>query len=298
MMATSSRSGAQEAASQDATCTACETVFGTAELVEQILVHLPAKQLFTSQRVCKTFANAIAASPAIQVKLFKRLPSHPKTQTPGSTNPSAKGKRPAQPEAPGDRELAATVPLHSILSPWLVVIPRRRRCTRGMPAPQYVKVQFKWRRSARAYFITTNEDSYLDTYFCDPPCRTITVHQRYLVDGDGFENTQDMQTDRPMTVREVLEKALDQTGSVTDSFSDMPGIPCTNMRAVVKSHEQVKGCTDGSKTVLSKAEFTLHGVVKPVILKDETEGPNEMAFIHRLPNRKVASSRARAKMAM
>jgi hypothetical protein len=101
-----------------------------------------------------------------------------------------------------------------------------------------------------------------------------------------------------MTVREVLEKALDQTGSVTDSFSDMPGIPCTNMRAVVKSHEQVKGCTDGSKTVLSKAEFTLHGVVKPVILKDETEGPNEMAFIHRLPNRKVASSRARAKMAM
>jgi hypothetical protein len=298
MMAPFSRSGTQEVANQDATCTACETVFGTAELVEQILMHLPAKQLFVDQRVCKTFTNAIATSPAIQVKLFKRLPSHPETQTPESTNPSAKGKRSAQPEASVDRERAAKVPLHPILSPWLVVIPRRRRCTRGMPAPQYAKVQFKWRRSARAYFLTTNKDSYLDTYFCDPPCRSITVHQRYLVDGDGFENTQDVQTDRPMTVREVLEKALDQTGSVTDCFSDMLGIPCTTMRAVVKSHEQAKGCTDRSRTVVSKAEFTLHGVVNPMISKDATEGPNEMAFVHRLPNRKVASSRARAKMAV
>ena len=75
-MAPSSLFDTQEAANKVITYTACQTVFGTAELVEQILAHLPAKQLFVDQRVCKTFANAIAASPAIQVKMFRHLTHH------------------------------------------------------------------------------------------------------------------------------------------------------------------------------------------------------------------------------
>jgi hypothetical protein len=269
-------------------------VFSTAELVEQILVHLPAKQLFGSHRVSKTFANAIASSPAIQVKMFKRLPDHPKKQTSESTEPSAEGKHPAQPGAPSEAELAAR---HPVLSPWLVVIPRMRKCMKGMRPKKGVKVQFKLRRSKRRFFFTAKEDSYLDTYFCDPPCRTITVQQKYNVHGDSFENTQDVQIDRPMTVREVLERSLNQTGPITDSFSTNKEIQFGTMRSMIRSHEQEKGCTDGSKTVLSKGEFVLHGVLNPLLLEDETTELDEMMFNRRLTNRKVASSRARARMA-
>jgi hypothetical protein len=101
-----------------------------------------------------------------------------------------------------------------------------------------------------------------------------------------------------MTVREVLDKALDQTGPITDSFSQQPVIQCGTMRAMMKFHEQEKGCTDGSKTVFSKVEFVLHGVHNPVILDGATTGSNESMLSHRLPSRKIVTSWARASMAM
>ena len=275
--------------------TACQTVFGTAELVEQILAHLPAKQLFVDQRVCKIFANAIATSPSIQVKMFRRLPHHSQKQASGSVGNSMEGKPPTQHEVSGGAKLATNPQPRPILSPWFVVVPRMRKCTKGMRVrPRDVKVQFRWRRSARRYFVTIKDDSYLDTYFCHPPCRTITVQHTYFVDGDDFENTQDVQIDRPMTIREVLDKALDQTGPITDSFSQEPLIQCGTMRAIIAFYEQEKGCTDGSKTVLSKVEFILHGVHHPVILEDSTD---DLLWNHRLPNRKVVSTQTRERMA-
>lgn len=295
MIAPSSLFDSQEAANKAITYTACQTVFGTAKLVERILAHLPAKQLFVDQRVCKAFANAIASSPSIQVKMFRRLPHHSQKQASGSADSSMEGKPPAQQEVSGGAQLATNPQPCPVLSPWLVVVPGMRKCTKGMRVrPRDVKVQFRWRRSARQCFVTTKDDSYLDTYFCDPPCRTITVQQTYLIDGDDLENTQDVQMDRPMTIREVLDKALDQTGPITDSFSQEPLIQCGTMRAVMEFYEQGKGCTDGSKTVLSKVEFVLHGVHHPVILKDSTD---DLLWSHRLPNRKVVSSQTRARMA-
>ena len=70
------------------------------------------------------------------------------------------------------------------------------------------------------------------------------------------------------------------------------------MRSIIKSHKQENGCTDGSKTILPRVEFVLHGVFNPVILEDETTGPDEVRSLYGLLNRKVASSRARARMAM
>jgi len=292
-MAPSSRSGTQENANQDATRTACETVFGTAELIEQIIAHLPAKQLFVDQRVCKTFASAIAASPTMQVKMFKRLPDSSRMQALKSADSSVTGKHPARSKAPGAAELATKPQLRPILSPWLDFVLKVPQCVRYYP-PREKKVESKWRRGARGRSFTTKEDSYLDTYFCDPPCRTITVQQYYLVDGDGFDNTQDVHTDRPMTVREVLEKALDQTGPIIDSVSYKQVVACETMRSIIKSHEQEKGCTDGSKTILSRAEFVLHGVFNPVILEDETTGPDEVRSNYLLAKRGFALSRARA----
>ncbi|GAB7323510.1 hypothetical protein MBLNU13_g07027t1 [Cladosporium sp. NU13] len=211
-----------------------KTALGTAELVEQILAHLPAKQLFVDQRVCKTFANAIASVQVIQVKIFKRLPESSEKQASGPADNSMEGNPSL--EVSGGAEPATNPQLRPILSPWLVVIPRMRKCTKGM-RPRAMK-----------------DDSYLDTHFCDPLCRRITVRQTYLVDGDDFENNQAVQIDTLMTVREVLDKALDQTGPITDSFSQEPVIQCGTMRAIIKCPEQEKGFTDGSKTVLCKVE--------------------------------------------
>lgn len=164
--------------------------------------------------------------------------------------------------------------------------------------PRPVKVQFKFHRSARGYFFTTKEDSYLDTYFCDPPCDTTTVEQSYLVNGDVLENTTTMRTDRPMTLREVLELALDQTGLIADSSSGASENLPDTMRAAIKLREQQEGCTDGSKTVLSNVEFFLHGVFDFVGAEGERTETRKLTLDNRLPNREVASSQERANMAM
>ncbi|KAK3642881.1 hypothetical protein LTR56_010478 [Elasticomyces elasticus] len=49
-----------------------QAVFNTAELLESILLHLSAKQVFGIQRVCKQFRDIVATSILLQQKLFLR----------------------------------------------------------------------------------------------------------------------------------------------------------------------------------------------------------------------------------
>ncbi|KAK4958801.1 hypothetical protein LTR10_003598 [Elasticomyces elasticus] len=49
-----------------------QAVFNTAELLESILLHLSAKQVFGVQRVCKQFRDIVATSILLQQKLFLR----------------------------------------------------------------------------------------------------------------------------------------------------------------------------------------------------------------------------------
>jgi hypothetical protein len=49
-----------------------QAVFQTSELVENILVHLPAKTIFGVRRVSKSFSNAVKNSLPIKEKLFLR----------------------------------------------------------------------------------------------------------------------------------------------------------------------------------------------------------------------------------
>jgi hypothetical protein len=50
-----------------------KAVFNTSELLEQIILCLPVKNIFGIQRVCKQFRDVIAGSPKIQEKMFLRL---------------------------------------------------------------------------------------------------------------------------------------------------------------------------------------------------------------------------------
>ncbi|KAK4493804.1 hypothetical protein PRZ48_014989 [Zasmidium cellare] len=57
-----------------------KAVFNTSELLENILVHLPARKLFTIQRVNQQFKEAIEGSVEIQQKMFLRLGGEPKEE--------------------------------------------------------------------------------------------------------------------------------------------------------------------------------------------------------------------------
>jgi hypothetical protein len=198
--------GPQKAANHDATGIACQTVLSTTELVEQIIMHLPAKRVFRAQRVCKTFANVIATSPSIQKKIFKRLSTGPLKQTRIFTTSLTKGKHASRMDTSGKAKLAINKRPRRVLSPWLTIVSDVYRFGprwRGFQKAAGVEVRLEWRRSVDGEFFTDDEDSYMDTYFCDPPCRQITVFQTYVVDGDTFENCKGVRTDRPMTIRRV-----------------------------------------------------------------------------------------------
>ena len=64
-------------AKEASTVAAMQAVFQTSELVENILVHLPANTIFGTQRVCKSFNNAVKNSLPIKEKLFLRLRPEP-----------------------------------------------------------------------------------------------------------------------------------------------------------------------------------------------------------------------------
>jgi hypothetical protein len=57
------------------TAAAMQAVFQTSELVENILVHLPARNIFGIQRISKSFNNAVKNSLPIKEKLFLRTRS-------------------------------------------------------------------------------------------------------------------------------------------------------------------------------------------------------------------------------
>jgi hypothetical protein len=67
-------------AKEVATEAARQAVFQTNELVQNILVHLPAMTIFEMQRVSKSFQSAIDNSALIQKNLFRRKREDPETK--------------------------------------------------------------------------------------------------------------------------------------------------------------------------------------------------------------------------
>lgn len=57
-----------------ATFVDCHQVFTTTELLEEILAHLPTKDLLFAQGICRTWKNCIASSQRLQRGLFFQIP--------------------------------------------------------------------------------------------------------------------------------------------------------------------------------------------------------------------------------
>ena len=64
-------------AKEAATNAAYQAVFQTSELIENIVVHLPARAIFKAQRVSKGFRDSVAKSPSIRKKLFLSMRDEP-----------------------------------------------------------------------------------------------------------------------------------------------------------------------------------------------------------------------------
>jgi hypothetical protein len=189
-------------------------VLTTTELTERIIVHLPTKDIFVIQRVCKTFENVIVASPSIQEKIFKRIRGQLVVPVQVSTAHLTNDQQVSRLEARDPGELTPKVKTRPVLNPWFAILPYTRFGS-SVPGGKVsdlsgVKVQFERLHSFHWRTHTDGHDSCLDTYFCDPPCRNITVRQQYIVKGEVLENTVDVQMDRVATVYEVLTTALTQ----------------------------------------------------------------------------------------
>jgi hypothetical protein len=269
MAATATHPTHQESSDQEAAGIACRTVLTTTELTERIIVHLPTKDIFVIQRVCKTFENAIVASPSIQEKIFKRIRGQLVVPVPVSAAHLTNDQQVSRLEARDPGELTPKVKTRPVLNPWLVILPYTRfgSSIPGGKVPDLsgVKVQFERLHSFHWRTHTDGHDSCLDTYFCDPPCRNITVRQQYIVKGEVLENTVDVQMDRVATMYEVLTTALTQASWISGVRSLEPTNRPRSMEAALNLHEQANGCVDGSETVFSMAVFTLHGVFDPVV---------------------------------
>jgi hypothetical protein len=252
----------QEASDRTAEISVCDTVLNTTELAERIIVHLPAKHIFVIQRVCKTFANVITTSPSIQEKIFKRLRGQLEVDPPEPTVHSTTVQ-----DATGR---ASGPPSRPTLSPWLA-FQLNKRSLEKIDSPYGAAVELKYGRLFREHLVIEKHNSYLDTYFCDPPCRFIRVRQKYLVHDVILESSQVIEADKALTVYEVLTMASARSRWTSDAqFFEGPSSMPRTLRGAIKLCERAGSCTDGPKTVLTAARFMLYGVFDPEIMEPST----------------------------
>ena len=182
------RSTAQDAAFR--------AVFHTSELVENILVYLPARDIFRVQRVSMSFNNAIANSRRIQEKLFlRKKTSEPETKTivygyqhtaailnglfePSSSATGVYGQHVTKTYAEG-RDYIGSDAVHGVTLPFLTKI--------------------------------TPQSSLLDTFLLDRTCTISSVSFEVRIGDSGtsaFIRRDKVAVQEDWTIRDILEEVL------------------------------------------------------------------------------------------
>lgn len=163
-------------------------VFGTAELLEQIICYLPMKKVIDVQLVAKQWNNVIAGSPSIQEKLFTRRESEGQEIWVLVKRKPVRGPiydRPKRVEAlppPGTLVLTPVT-----LNPMLHET-RTWREPNGFrfpisSMPDRVSISF----CAWANALRYNESCIRNMFITDPPCTAVRIH--YLIIYLGFPET-------------------------------------------------------------------------------------------------------------
>ena len=159
-----------------------QAVFNTAELLEQILLDLPFKNIFSSQRVSRQFRDCIISSGTIQQKLFLQPSKTPRTMW--KLCPTlCDGNQRRRWEIPDNAHwsicdatetLSATEETRSVvparLNPLLsLLFQYETSVTRHWDVASGERVRLNLDLSIRG------NPSRQQTYFSDPPCQSVTV---------------------------------------------------------------------------------------------------------------------------
>lgn len=177
-------------AEEASTAAAMQAVFQTSELVENILVHLPAKNIFGVQRVSKSFNNAVKNSLPIKEKLFLR---------PRSTNVH-------KVIAHGFQHTAA------VLNPLFIpgALPGDYT-VHGTPLSSRNGLYDKYGVTMAHDCVIPMESSVQDTYLLDVPLKKLQLSLRLWL-GEGGPTVMidrvNVVAEQPMTIRAMIDSVL------------------------------------------------------------------------------------------
>jgi hypothetical protein len=178
------------------------------EILEQILVHLPFKDLFVHQRVSKTFRTSIAKSPAIRRKMFLALDKNTPLETwklRKSDHKRGRGKHrwkfyPGTNDEPG---ITTPVTLNPMLE---VTWPGSRSCARRKQSDGAEYVELK----GHSYTIDP-DSSLLAMYVSDPPCKVLTVHFQGRLRGHYSESVK-LQSETGLKLGDLWDGSMGYSG--------------------------------------------------------------------------------------
>jgi hypothetical protein len=177
-------------AKEVATEIARDAVFQTNELLENILIHLPARTIFGVQRVSKSFRSAIEDSVRVQKKIFRRKRQDPQTKV----------------------MVYDVQHIAALLNPLFVV--------GAIPGDRTVQDKPLARRegACEKYGITMRHEcripmtsSILDTYLMHVPFRKLKLSLRFWVGNDGptmIIDDADVGDGNDMTIRAMIQSVM------------------------------------------------------------------------------------------
>jgi hypothetical protein len=189
-------------AKEASTAAAMQAVFQTSELVENILVHLPAKTVFGVQRVSKSFNNAVKNSLPIKEKLFLR---------PRSTNVH-------KVIAHGFQHTAAA--LNTLFIPGAF---SENHAVHYMPLPFRTGLHEKYGITMEQAGVMSMESSILETYLLEIPFKKLKLNLRFWVGENSptvgvFEAT--VNAEKPMTIRAMIDSVLQSRQVISLAYDE------------------------------------------------------------------------------
>lgn len=189
-------------AKEASTAAAMQAVFQTSELVENILVHLPAKTIFGALRVSKSFRNAVQNSLPIKEKLFLRT---------RSTNVH-------KVIAHGFQHTAAALNPCFIQGPF-----PQNYAVHYMSLASRSGPQEKYGVTMEHDRVMSMESSVLDTYLLEVPCKRLKVSFRFWVGENSptigiFETA--VNAGNPMTIRAMIDSVLESPQVISLAFDE------------------------------------------------------------------------------
>jgi len=246
-------------------------VFETVEILENILLFLPAKELFGVQCVSSLFRDIVTTSPSIQDKLFLQLRNEPRETwmlndheaEPRWWKRDYVSKRRFTSWTNGEKtegSLFTPVQLNPLLS---------NTCSQKYPVAtgRLSSVNLEC-LSLEFQMPLCLKDSWMDTYVSDPPCLKVQMQVDFAVPTDP-EHTgsakKTFESDRPLTIGEMLEGILSAEDSLW--WLNGPSWPKQTGRPLKEMIGELERST-GQKAMVQcpfgdRALFVLFGVVVP-----------------------------------